>query len=99
MNNFGQKLVAILQQDQDEYAKLDLSFPDELTKREKEVLKLLRLGKRNKEIAKELCLSRLTVQIHVHNILQKLGVKSRTEAAVYMLYASSHQPHFKSNNE
>ena len=56
-----------------------------LTKREWEVLALIVEGKHNAEIAEQLCLSVLTVQNHLHSIFRKLGVKSRTEAAVYVL--------------
>ncbi len=57
--------------------------PDELTDREWEVLELVVVGKRNKEIAEELCLSVLTVQNHLHHIYRKLGVTSRTQAALH----------------
>jgi response regulator RpfG family c-di-GMP phosphodiesterase len=56
-----------------------------LTHRENEVLRLIAEAKDNKEIAEELFISAKTVKIHVSNILRKLGVKDRTEAAVYYL--------------
>ena len=52
-----------------------------LTEREEEILTLVVRGKSNKEIAKTLYLSVFTVQTHLSNINQKLGVTSRTEAA------------------
>ncbi len=54
-------------------------FP-ELTKRERQVLRLMAEGRRNPEIAAELFLSPFTVKTHVNHILSKLGVKSRIEA-------------------
>ena len=56
---------------------------DELTARELEVLQLLVQGLANKEIARELSIGEKTVKTHVSNILSKLGVLSRTQAAVY----------------
>ena len=55
----------------------------QLTERETEVLRLLAGGKANKEIAQELHISETTVKTHVSNILMKLGVPSRTQAALY----------------
>lgn len=53
-----------------------------LTDREKEVLKLLSDGKSNTEIAKELIISSHTAKVHVSNILNKLAVTDRVQAAV-----------------
>jgi NarL family two-component system response regulator LiaR len=52
------------------------------TGRERDVLKLLTEGFANKEIARRLLISEKTVKTHVSNILQKLGVQDRTQAAV-----------------
>jgi len=57
--------------------------PESLTKREIEVLRLLAQGKANKEIAAALVIGEKTVKTHVSNILSKLGVPSRTQAALY----------------
>ncbi|MBK8986458.1 MAG: response regulator transcription factor [Chloroflexi bacterium] len=57
--------------------------PEKLTERETEVLCLLALGRANKEIALELGIGEKTVKTHVSNILSKLGVPSRTQAALY----------------
>jgi DNA-binding NarL/FixJ family response regulator len=57
--------------------------PQGLTERETDVLKLLAQGKANKEIALELYIGEKTVKTHVSNILLKLGVQSRTQAALY----------------
>jgi two-component system, NarL family, response regulator LiaR len=54
-----------------------------LTSRETDVLRLLAMGKANKEIAAELHLGETTIKTHVSNILMKLGVPSRTQAALY----------------
>lgn len=54
-----------------------------LTERETDVLRLLAQGKANKEIAFELIIGEKTVKTHVSNILLKLGVQSRTQAALY----------------
>lgn len=56
-----------------------------LTERETEVLRQLALGKSNKEIAAELVIAEKTARTHVSNILAKLGVASRTQAALYAL--------------
>jgi DNA-binding NarL/FixJ family response regulator len=52
-----------------------------LTARETEVLKLVADGRTNRQLARELYISEKTVSVHVSNILGKLGVRSRTEAA------------------
>jgi DNA-binding NarL/FixJ family response regulator len=58
--------------------------PDaELTTRELEILRLLGAGKSNKEIAAELQISERTARTHVSNILGKLGLTSRTKAALW----------------
>lgn len=58
-----------------------------LTKREKEVLQLVAKGWSNREIANELCLTEGTIKVHVSNILSKLHVSRRTEAAVWAVRA------------
>ncbi|MEU0571059.1 AAA family ATPase [Nonomuraea sp. NPDC005983] len=55
--------------------------PELLTPRELEVLRLVTLGRTNRDIASELFISVKTVSVHVSNILAKLGVTSRGEAA------------------
>lgn len=59
--------------------------PDPLTDREVEVLKLIARGLSNQEIAETLVVSIATVYTHVSNILDKLHLASRTQAALYAL--------------
>ncbi len=56
-----------------------------LTNRELEVLKLIVSGKSNKEIGGELYISEATVKTHINNLLSKLGVSDRTQAATTAL--------------
>lgn len=58
---------------------------DPLTEREMDVLRLIAQGQSNKEIAANLRVSELTVRTHVSNILSKLHLASRTQAALYSL--------------
>jgi two-component system nitrate/nitrite response regulator NarL len=55
--------------------------PDGLTAREREILRLIDQGRSNKEIAKHLGIEVATVKNHVHNLLEKLHVHRRAEAA------------------
>jgi len=55
----------------------------ELTKRELEILKMIAQGMSNNEIAEKLVISQYTVKGHVSNILTKLHLADRTQAAVY----------------
>ena len=70
----------------------DLSRPrseplDSLTQRETEILRLVVEGLSNKAIAQALSVSENTVKYHMKNILQKLGVQNRTEAATHAIRA------------
>jgi two-component system NarL family response regulator len=53
-----------------------------LTKREQEILSLMAAGQSNQEIAHTLYITSGTVRVHVHTILQKLGVRDRTQAVI-----------------
>ncbi len=72
-----QALAAKLMQPQPAAAMLD-----QLTERETDVLRLLAQGLSNQEIAVSLSISNTTVRSHVSNILMKLGVSNRTQAAL-----------------
>jgi DNA-binding NarL/FixJ family response regulator len=58
---------------------------NELTKQERIVLVLVAQGWRTAKIAEELYLSPRTIESHLAHVFEKLGVSSRTEAAIYAL--------------
>lgn len=79
------KLVAALQAPEPEPVAASAVPPDAapaLSPREQEVLRQVARGASNKEIARALDIAETTVKIHVQNILRKLGVSSRVQAAV-----------------
>ena len=78
--SIAHKLVAELQRESD----LPLT-EDPLTERELDVLKLVAQGLPNQEIADALVLSERTVRTHVSNILSKLHLANRTQAALFAL--------------
>jgi DNA-binding NarL/FixJ family response regulator len=68
-----------------EHAQPRVGQPVLLTPREREVLRLVARGMSNGEIGNELFITTKTASVHVSNILAKLGVSSRTEAAALAL--------------
>lgn len=63
----------------------DQASLNSLTNREYEILSLIAKGMSNKVIARELDISDGTVKVHVKHLLKKLGLRSRVEAAVWMV--------------
>jgi DNA-binding CsgD family transcriptional regulator len=61
------------------------AFPDRLTGREVEVLRLIAAGRTNSQISEDLVLSERTVARHITNIYDKIGVRSRAEATSYAI--------------
>ena len=59
--------------------------PEELTGRERDVIRLVAQGRSNHEIAQELVISEKTVKTHVSNILSKLNLGDRTQLAIYAI--------------
>jgi DNA-binding CsgD family transcriptional regulator len=59
------------------------SYPDGLSAREVEVLRLITLGRSNREIAEELTLSVRTIERHIANLYAKAGLRTKAQAATY----------------
>jgi DNA-binding NarL/FixJ family response regulator len=66
-------------------AKSPPTYPDGLTAREVEVLRLVAQGLSNAEIAEQLFISLLTVKAHMRSLYNKLGISSRSAATRYAL--------------
>ena len=60
-------------------------MPSILTEREKEVFNLLVANKTTKQIASLLYISEKTVRNHISNVIQKLGVKGRSQAIIELI--------------
>jgi len=58
---------------------------DKLTHQEQRILSMVAQGFRNAKIATELVISTRTVETHLYHIFDKLGVSTRTQAAIYAL--------------
>ena len=61
------------------------AYPDHLTHREVEVLRLIAAGRTNLEISRELVLSLRTVARHITNIYGKIGARSKVDATSYAI--------------
>ena len=64
------------------------TYPDHLTAREVEVLRLIAAGRTNLEISRELMLSSRTVARHITNIYGKIGARSKVDATSYAIHHS-----------
>jgi DNA-binding NarL/FixJ family response regulator len=62
----------------------DISIFEQLTAREQEILHHISMGASNREIAEQLYISEKTVRNHITHILSQLGLRDRTQAAIYM---------------
>jgi DNA-binding CsgD family transcriptional regulator len=65
-------------------------YPDDLTEREVEVLRLIAAGKSNQEIAQELVLSLRTVERHISNVYEKIGVHGKAARVSASAFATKH---------
>jgi len=70
---------------QDLAARLQEPGDDALTPRELEIIRHVAMGLRNAEVADKLGISEVTVKSHLNNIFQKLGLRGRTELALYAI--------------
>ena len=92
----AQRLLSSLREAPDDDPRSELTSR-ELTSRELDVLRLVAVGMPNKQIAAELAISERTARTHVSRILRKLGLSSRTQAALWAvregLVEAERQPH------
>lgn len=82
---FDEQLTNVLVEALREESPALASQAQSLTERERQILRLIANGLSNKLIARELDISDGTVKVHVKNLLRKLGLRSRLEAAVWAL--------------
>jgi pimeloyl-ACP methyl ester carboxylesterase len=67
-------------------ARVEAGYPDHLTAREVEVLRLIAAGRTNREISNELVLSMRTVARHITNIYGKIGARGKADATAYAIH-------------
>jgi len=82
MKPLMERVIALQDRAQSQPARAE-AYPDGLSQREVEVLRLIAHGMTDREIAEALIISARTVGTHVSNILNKIGAINRTEAASY----------------
>jgi NarL family two-component system response regulator LiaR len=75
----------LMQQVSQQRASPQESSLDDLTAREREVIRLVAVGRNNREIAQELFISEKTVKTHISNLLGKLNMEHRTQLAIYAI--------------
>ena len=81
----ARKLLSAVAAQEDNGDQAATSIPGKLTEREMEVLHLISSGLSNREIAEKMFISEKTVKTHVSNLLGKLHLEDRTQAAIYAL--------------
>jgi two-component system NarL family response regulator len=68
---------------------------NELTSREREIVRYVAMGLRNAEVASKLAITEGTVKKHLNNIFQKLDIRDRVEVALYAMQAGLVNPHHR----
>ena len=81
----ARKLMSVVAAQEVTVSRFVTASHDSLTEREQEVLSLIAEGLSNREIAEKMVISEKTVKTHVSNILSKLHLEDRTQAAIYAL--------------
>ena len=86
------RLVDRLRQEEAGLAPVAVRRLGQLSGREREVLRLLVQGMSNPQIAELLGIKQATAKTHVENVIKKLGVSDRTQAAVWAVYSGTIEP-------
>ncbi len=81
----ARKLMAAMRETPPDAASDAPDETDDLTERELEVVRLIAQGCSNREIAEKFVISEKTVKTHVSHVLAKLGLKDRTQLAIYAI--------------